>query len=73
MTPTPPTGGFIPWEGGECPVDAGTRVEVRFRDPEILSSGNTRVAASFDWSHIYSGGQVGASDIIAYRIVGEAS
>lgn len=62
---------WIEWRGGECPVEPDAIVEVRFRRPDILSLDDItpRDAGLFDWRHIYSGGLVGSSDIIAYRVV----
>ena len=30
--PQPADDGWIPWNGGDCPVEVGTRVDVRYRD-----------------------------------------
>lgn len=51
---------WIPWHGGECPVPAETRVEVKLCDEYIRNFG----AAGFKWQH-----RVGDTNIIAYRIV----
>jgi len=32
---TPPTDGWIPWNGGRCPVPGDTLVEVELRDVGI--------------------------------------
>lgn len=61
----PAASGWIPWEGGECPVDPEARVEVRSRD------GTREIGKCdpgfFDWrhdpKHPYD------ADIIAYRVV----
>lgn len=52
--------GFIPWNGGECPVGDGVEVEVKFR------AGFTHPARAGDyyWEHKNKQG-----DIIAYRAV----
>lgn len=54
--------GFIPWNGGECPVGYGVKVEYK------MKSGPSEVFEGFPdglrWEHIGSGG-----DIIAYRVV----
>lgn len=54
----PAAAGWIPWDGGECPVDGDTKVDVRFRDGHewALYSDELR------WVHT---GAMG--DIIAYR------
>jgi len=52
--------GWIEWEGGECPVPGGTRVEARFRN------GVKGVNDAFCWDW----GQASFDyDIVAYRIV----
>jgi len=52
--------GFIPWNGGECPVGESVEVEVEFR------AGGETVddAGNFRWGHNKSSG-----DIITYRVV----
>lgn len=62
-TPQPDADGWIPWCGGECPVDADRRVAVKLRDWE---SDEVRRADLWFWEHRY-----GETDIIAYRIVKE--
>ena len=53
--------GFIPWNGGECPVGYGVEVEVKFSCGKIYKE----PAGNFYW-----GGMSGAdNDIIAYRVV----
>ena len=63
--------GWIPWGGGACPVEVGTRVDAKFRDGEkaynvpagdCAEDPDSRSAAS--WSHTESD-----YDIIAYRVV----
>jgi hypothetical protein len=57
--------GWIEWNGGACPVSAGAKVYVRFRDgdtDERLAQPET--ASFWIWQH---GGS--ESDIIAYRVV----
>lgn len=51
--------GWIKWEGGECPVDNGTMVDIRLRDSETL----THISDTCEWDHIYA-----QDDIIAYRL-----
>lgn len=64
--------GWIEWNGGECPVPVGTRVDVKHRDGDEgfnrpagqLSDGvGTGRAIAYDWTHDNSGG-----DIISYRL-----
>ena len=59
----PDADGWIPWGGGECPVDGNEVVEVRLREYD-----ETPIAGAdcFGWSH-----DGGYDDIIAYRIVKE--
>ena len=59
----PDLDGWIPWHGGECPVEPNIRVEALYRDKQIHAA----LAHNFMWEkqpviaeHI---------DIIAYRIV----
>ena len=55
--------GWIQWNGGESPVPAGTRVDVRFRRGDDESN---RIAEDLEWGH----GKLGCWwDIVAYRIV----
>lgn len=65
--------GWIKWEGGECPVPYGTRIDVEYRggararDIRALVRKLTGHAATH-WEHIN-----GSSDIVAYRLSKEAS
>lgn len=55
--------GWIQWNGGECPVPARTRVDIRFRRGGNESN---RIAEALEWEH----GKLGWWwDIVAYRIV----
>ena len=54
--------GWIQWNGGECPVPARTRVDIRFRRGGDESN---RIAEALEWEH----GKLGWWDIVAYRIV----
>lgn len=54
--------GWIPWNGGECPVEVDTRVHVRYRCG--LEDGEDDFAYIFRWSH--NGDEY---DIIAYKVV----
>ena len=55
--------GWFQWNGGDCPVPAGTMVQVRFRrgGDEI-----NRIAEVLEWEHRNFGWWW---DIVAYRIV----
>jgi hypothetical protein len=52
---------WIEWAGGECPVAAGTRVEIKTTDPEMTQQGCK--AGVYRWRHN------GKNDIIAYRVL----
>ncbi len=63
--------GWIEWGGGECPVETGKRVDVRYRDgkesyslPANEESPGWRDAGPDFWKNDGFG-----NDIIAYRIV----
>ena len=60
----PDEDGWLPWYGGECPVDAGTVVEVRYKGGPAIGVAQ---AHSICWEHIDKAG-----DVIAYRIIKEA-
>ena len=58
--------GWIPWGGGACPVEVGTRVDVRYRDG--WEGGG--LASKFRWLHAtQESSDVKELDIIAYRVV----
>ena len=59
--------GWIPWSGGECPLDLLTQVDVRYRNSGELIIGSTCLAGAYDWSH-----DERDYDVIAYRIVKES-
>ena len=64
--------GWIQWDGGECPVPAGTPVQVRFRD-----GGEFEGFALKSWCTFEEHWRIGiehdqtpcAEDIVAYRII----
>ena len=59
--------GWIQWNGGECPVPARTRVDIRFRRGGDECN---RIAEALEWKH----GKLGWWwDIVAYRIVNPAT
>lgn len=62
-------GGWIEWAGGECPVGASIRVDVRFRDEPDRVFENER-ADYWLWQHVPQR-EPGdpEDDIISYRIV----
>lgn len=60
-TATTDSDGWIPWNGGNCPVEGDVLVEVKFRDGTI---NEIEEARQWKWNHL--GGE---SDIVAYRIV----
>ena len=64
--PQPADDGWIPWEGGECPVAHSTIVNVRYRDG--WEGGG--LASKFRWLHAtQESSDVKELDIIAYRVV----
>lgn len=64
--------GWIPWNGGECPVDPETRVFYQLRAENISTikrhardyPESHSYAANFRWTHEDS-----VSDIVAYKVV----
>jgi len=66
MTPREEERGWIPWSGGDCPVDPLDRIEIRFRSLLPNSEGPTFTVIA----HTLSGGwqhEGGGGDIVAYR------
>lgn len=57
--------GWIPWEGGECPVDPTIRVEYQVRDGYVYE----RVAGKLRWYHSHAFSDFREDDIIAYKVV----
>lgn len=60
-------GGWIDWEGGECPVTDGTIIDTKYRNGDLLTNGEcgtfgTKTSREF-WKH-----ENHPSDIVAYRI-----
>jgi hypothetical protein len=60
----PAKNGWIEWNGGECPVDPLTPVEVMYR---YLMPTDNSCAGYFYWQHSKKG--VASTDIIAYRVI----
>ena len=58
--PQPSYDDWIPWKGGECPVERRAVVMVKGKNGEV----DTDEAHFYDWHHTGS-----ALDIIAYRVV----
>jgi len=59
--PKPDADGWIPWAGGECPVDANVEVIIKDRSGKVWHFG---VAGDYDWNHDEE-----PLDILFYRIV----
>lgn len=55
--------GWIEWGGGECPVEKGVRVDVKYREGDIYQDKPALGDRNVRWSHIGS-----SNDIIAYRL-----
>lgn len=62
--PQPDADGWIPWAGGECPVDSKAWVEAKLRDGKAWIDEEGQPGEEWLWDH-----DGGADDIIAYRIV----
>lgn len=58
----PDEDGWIPWYGGECPVQAGVRVQIKFAN----GTGESGAGSRLWWDHRGSEG-----DIYEYRIIEE--
>ncbi len=54
-------GGWVPWNGGECPVPGYTRVQMEFRGVNVIIC---NPAGLWDWNHTGD-----AFDIVAYRVL----
>jgi hypothetical protein len=62
--PQPDADGWIPWEGGECPVLNMSRVDVVHRNGDIFLDRFAGYAQAKTWTH-----DDHPRDIIAYRVV----
>lgn len=62
--------GWIEWGGGECPVEEGTLVDVRYRDGRELIAlpANYTATSAIDASHAFWRNDGAINDIIAYRL-----
>lgn len=67
--------GWIKWGGGECPVDAGTAVDVRYRNGKVAMNVPALQRRWFGSRCADSWGRIGGhgGDIVAYRLSKEAS
>ncbi len=61
--PQPDADGWIPWGGGERPVDGGALVSVKFRNYNP-SSNDPVPACNWIWHHLGKNG-----DIMAYKVI----
>lgn len=59
---------WIEWAGGECPVEEGKAVAVKYRDGGVRVFGNKENIGKFTsvWRHQAADS---TNDIIAYRVV----
>lgn len=67
--PSPSDDGWIPWNGGECPVDGDAIVSWKMRCGEVRGGDLDDIsdkAKCRDWAHFNS-----VSDIIAYRVISQ--
>lgn len=55
--------GWIEWQGGKCPVEPATRVDLEYRDGDIVKNVPAHFATNC-WPH-----DDHPFDIIAYRVV----
>lgn len=65
----PDADGWIEWKGGECPVEVGALIDVKYRDLHVqLGSkvGDRSAVEMYATTHWRNSG--GAADIIAYRL-----
>ena len=62
IDPDPDADGWIPWDGGECPVMPDNAYRVKWRDGEI-SSVSLNIG-SWLWNH-----DGGPADIVAYKVL----
>jgi hypothetical protein len=68
LYPATDADGWIEWNGGECPVNIGTLIDVKYRDGHLQlgcrakSRCDTELYATTHW-----GNSGGSADIIAYR------
>lgn len=57
--------GWIQWEGGDCPVPGGTRVEIKLRG-EVEAEYAKGYATNLWWEHT---AEFPENDIVAYRVL----
>ena len=66
---SPDADGWIEWNGGECPVELGSLIDVKYRDGHIqlqCRAKDRRVSELYATN--YWGSSGGSADIIAYRL-----
>ena len=56
--------GWIPWDGGKCPVSPAMLVEVKLRSGKAWLNKNAEEGSFWGWRH---GPKKSPDDIIAYR------
>ena len=56
--------GWIPWDGGKCPVSPAMLVEVKLRSGQAWLNKNAEEGSFWGWRH---GPKKSPDDIIAYR------
>lgn len=64
LHPEPDSDGWIVWNGGECPVERGTLIDVKHRNKEEYIG----VPALGRWNYAWLRSGINPDDIIAYRL-----
>ena len=63
--------GWIEWGGGDCPVEAGTPIDIRDEDGfvwnDVVALGHTNTETMWEGRDFFSG-----NNISAYRLIGES-
>lgn len=69
VPPVPDADGWIEWGGGECPVNMGTLIDVKYRDGHLQLGCRAKSICDKElYATTYWGNSGGSADIIAYRL-----
>ncbi len=69
LHPAPDADGWIEWNGGECPVEFGELIDVKYRDGHFQTECRARDRCDTDlYATTFWGNSGGSADIIAYRM-----